>query len=252
MAWLHRARWTTSLCLHNLTRDLFALAEIISHTLWLYYRFSLSFRDVEELMAARGISISYETVRRWTLKFGQQYANELRRRRPRSGDNWHLDEVFLSINGKTASLWRAGEQHGTVLDILVQSRRNKRTAKKFFRTLLKGCQSVPRVLIADTLTRYSAAKRELLPGVEHRQHKRLTTRAETSPQPTRQRERPMRRFKSPGHAQCFLSAFTPAGVPTIRAHFCPRRHRLQADTYRQERAQRFLLGNEITGVQLAA
>ncbi|GAC1550665.1 MAG: hypothetical protein NVS2B7_26760 [Herpetosiphon sp.] len=98
-------------------------AEIISFTLWLYYRFSLSFRDVEELMAAREIVLSYETVRRWTRKFGQQYANELRRRRPRPGDKWHLDEVFLTINGKTAYLWRAVDQHGTVLDILVQSRR---------------------------------------------------------------------------------------------------------------------------------
>ncbi len=222
-------------------------AEIISSTLWLYYRFSMSFRDVEELMATRGVVLSYETVRRWVLKFGQQYANELRRRRPQLGDKWHLDEVFLTINGKTAYLWRAVDQHGSVLDILVQSRRNKQAAKKFFRKLLKGCQSVPRVIITDKLACYGTVKREVLPGVEHRQHKRLNNRAENSHQPTRQRERTMRRFKSVGHAQRFLSAFGP-----IRDHFCPRRHQLQAAAYRQDRTQRFLVWNEIAGVQLAA
>ncbi len=126
-------------------------AEIIAHTVWLYFRFSLSVRDVEELMAARGVILSYETVRRWTLKFGQQYTNELKRRRPQPGDKWHLDEVFLKINGKQHYLWRAVDQHGTVLDILVQSRRNKLAAKKFFRKLLKGCTYVPRVLITDKL-----------------------------------------------------------------------------------------------------
>src|SRR5919202_3292794 len=203
-------------------------AEIIAHTVWLYFRFSVSFRDVEELMAARGIVLSYETVRRWTLKFGQQYANELKRRRPQPGDKWHLDEVFLTIQGKTAYLWRAVDQDGNVLDILVQSRRNKAAAKKFFRKLLKGCQYVPRVLITDKLASYEAAHKEVMPSVEHRQHKGLNNRAENSHQPTRQRERTMRRFKSPGHAQRFLSACGP-----IRAHFCPRRHRLRAEEYRR-------------------
>ena len=222
-------------------------AEIIAHTVWLYFRFSLSFRDVEELMAARGIELSYETVRRWTLKFGQQYANELRRRRPQPGDKWHLDEVFLTIQGKTVYLWRAVDQDGNVLDILVQRRRNKAAAKKFFRKLLKGCTYVPRVLITDKLASYGAAKRESLPSVEHRQHKRLNNRAENSHQPTRQRERTMRRFKSPGQAQRFLSAHGP-----IRGHFCPRRHRLKAQAYKEARTRRFLVWNEITGVQQAA
>jgi putative transposase len=133
-------------------------AEIIAHTVWLYCRFSLSLRDVEELMAARSAILSYETVCRWTLKFGQQYATELRRRRPQPGDKWHVDEVFLKINGKTAYLWRAVDQNGVVLDILVQSRRNKAAAKKFFRKLLKGCTYVPRVLITDKLGSYNAAK----------------------------------------------------------------------------------------------
>ena len=184
-------------------------ADIISHTVWLYFRFSLSCRDVEELMAARDVILSYETVRRWTLKFGQQYANELRRRRPQPGDKWHVDEVFLKINGKTAYLWRAVDQHGTILDILVQSRRNKAAAVKFFRKLLKGCTYVPRVLSTDQLASYDAAKREILVDGEHRQHKRLNNRAENSHQPTRQRERTMRRFKSAGHAQRLLSAHGP-------------------------------------------
>ena len=163
--------------------------EIICHAVWLYYRFSLSYRDVEELLAQRGIVVTYETVRQWCLKFGQQYANQLRRRRAKTGDKWHLDEVFLKINGKTSYLWRAVDQDGNVLDILVQSRRNKGAAKKFFRKLLKGCTYVPRVLITDKLGSYEAAKKEVMPSVEHRRHKRLNNRAENSHQPTRQRER---------------------------------------------------------------
>jgi putative transposase len=157
-------------------------AEIISHAVWLYYRFSLSYRDVEELMAARGIVVTYETIRQWCHTFGQHSANQLRRRRAQTGDKWHLDEVFLTINGKLHYLWRAVDQHGNVLDILVQSRRNKRAAKKFFRKLLKGCQYVPRVLITDKLGSYGAAKKEVLPSVEHRQHKRTGNRAENSHQ----------------------------------------------------------------------
>ena len=221
--------------------------DIISHAVWLYYRFSLSYRDVEELLAERGIIVSYETIRQWTRKFGQTYANQLRRRRARPGDKWCLDEVFLKINGKTSYLWRAVDQDGNVLDILVQSRRNKAAAKKFFRKLLKGCTYVPRVLITDKLGSYEAAKKELMPGVEHRRHRRLNNRAENSHQPTRQRERTMRCFKSPGHAQRFLSAFGP-----IREHFCPRRHRLRAEEYRRERARRFQVWNEVSSLQVAA
>src|SRR3712207_660362 len=148
-------------------------AEIIRHAIWLYYRFSLSYRDVEELLADRGVVVSYETIRQWCLRFGQSYANQLRRRRARAGDKWFLDEVFLKINGETHYLWRAVDQDGTVLDILVQSRRNKAAAKKFFRKLLKGCQYVPRVMITDKLGSYEAAHKEVMPSVEHRKHKRL-------------------------------------------------------------------------------
>ncbi len=221
--------------------------EIISHAVWLYHRFSLSFRDVEELLYERGVVVTYETVRQWCRKFGQAYANQLRRSRPRPGDKWHLDEVFLKINGKTHYLWRAVDQEGNVLDILVQSRRNKAAAKTFFRKLLKGCGYMPRVIITDKLASYGAAKREVMPGVEHRQSRYLNNRAENSHRPTRRRERGMQRFKSAGHAQRFLSVFGP-----IRDHFCPRRHLLKAGEYRAQRQHRFQVWNEVTGVGAAA
>ena len=197
--------------------------EIISYCVWLYYRFSLSYRDIEELMAQRGIMLTYETVRKWCLKFGQRYAKELLHRRSHLGDKWHLDEVFVTIKGQLHYIWRAVDQRGTISGVLVQGRRDKRAAQKFLRKLLKDLQSVPRVIITDKLASYAAAKREFLPGVEHRQHKRLNNKAENSHQPTRQRERTMRRLKSPGQVQRFLSAFGP-----ISSHFRPRRHTLRA------------------------
>jgi putative transposase len=175
-------------------------AEIISHSVWLYFRFCLSCRDIEERLFARGVIVTYEAIRKWCLKFGQRYANQLRRRRPRPGDTWHLDEVFLTINGERHYLWRAVDQDGHVLDILVQRRRNKAAAKKFFRKLLKGLRYVPRVIITDKLKSYGAAKQDMLPSVEHRQHRYLNNRAENSHQPTRRREWRMQGFKSPGHA----------------------------------------------------
>src|SRR6202171_3209086 len=164
-------------------------AEIISHCVWLYFRFALSFRDVEEMLAMRGVSLSYETVREWCLKFGQTYANSLRRKSPRPGDQWHLDEVFLKINGRIHYLWRAVDQDGDVLDILVQRHRDKKAAKRFFRKLLKGLQYVPNIIITDKLRSYSAARAEVLPSVAHCQDKWQNNRAENSHQPTRLRER---------------------------------------------------------------
>jgi putative transposase len=152
--------------------------------------------------------------------------------------------IFLTINGKRSYLWRAVDQDGNVLDILVQSRRNTKAAKRFFRKLLKGLQYVPRVIITDTLKSYGAAKREILPDVEHRQHKGLNNRAENSHQPTRLREKKMRRFKSAKHAQRFLSAFGP-----ISQHFQPRRHRLHAGEYRTLLQGRFQQWNEVTEVK---
>jgi putative transposase len=222
-------------------------AEIISHGVWLYYRFCLSYRDVEELLFVRGILVIYEAIRKWCRKFGQAYAHQLRRRRPRPGDKWHLDEVFLTIHGERHYLWRAVDQDGNVLDILVQSRRNKHAAKKFFRKLLKGLTYVPRVIITDKLKSYGAAKREILPGVEHRQHRYLNNRAENSHQPTRQRERRMQGFKSAGHAQRFLAAYGP-----IAQHFRPRRHRLSAPEYRQVMRERYQVWGQITDTEMAA
>ncbi len=157
--------------------------DIISHCVWLYHRFPLSFREVEEMMLQRGIVVSHETVRQWCAKFGQTYANQLRRRRPRPGDKWHLDEVFIRINGTIHYLWRAVDQHGAVLDILVQSRRNTNAARKFFRRLLTGLRYVPRVLITDKLASYGAAHRTVLRSVEHRQSKYLNNRARTPTNP---------------------------------------------------------------------
>ncbi len=153
-------------------------AEIISHCVWLYHRFPLSFREVEEMMLQRGIVVSHETVRQWCRTFGQTYANGLRRRRPRPGDKWHLDEVFIKINGKTHYLWRAVDQHGNVLDILVTSRRDANAAARFFRKLLTGLEYAPRVLVTDKLASYPVAHRRLMTGVRHRRSKYLNNRAE--------------------------------------------------------------------------
>jgi putative transposase len=221
--------------------------EIISHGVWRYDRVYLSYRDVEDLLLERGIHVTYEAIRQWCRKFGQAYANQLRRRRPRPGDTWHLDEVFLTINGKQHSLWRAIDHEDNVLDILVQSRRNKPAAKKFFRKWLKGLRDVPRVIITDQLKSYGAAKREILPGVEHRQSRSLNNRCENSHRPTRQREWRMQGFKSAGHAQRFLSAYGP-----MTQHFRPRRHLLSASTYREEMQNRFESWAEITGTERAA
>ena len=218
-------------------------AEIISHVVWLYFRFSLSFRDIEELMASRGVFVSYETIRQWTLRFGQTYANALRRRQPARGDKWHLDEVVLTIKGQHHYLWRAVDQHGHTLDVLVQSRRNKKAARRFFAKLLKGLCYVPRVLVTDKLKSYAAAKADILPGVEHRQHKGLNNRAEVSHQPTRQRERQMRRYKSARQAQRFLSAHA-----QINNVFRCRRAHLSAQQYQSARHQAFLLWSEVTHV----
>jgi putative transposase len=209
-------------------------AEIISHAVWLYHMFSLSLRDVELLLAERGIVVSYETVRRWCQKFGQSFANRLRRRRPRPGDKWYMDEVFIRIQGVQHYLWRAVDQDGVVLDILVQERRNAKAAKRFFRRLLKGLQYVPRVIVTDKLRSYGVAQRQIFPEVEHRQSRYLNNRAENSHRPTRRRERQMQRFKSPKQAQGFLFAHS-----FIYGHFRPRRHRLAASVYRAARTEAF-------------
>jgi putative transposase len=162
-------------------------AKLISYAVWLYFRFPLSLRMVEELLVARGISVAYETIRQWGMKFGREFANRIRQRAPSGGDKWHIDEVVIPIAGKRHWPCRAVDQEGFVLDMLVQSRRNKKAAKCLFRNLLKKPGRAPRVLIIDKLKSYAAAKREIMPGVEHRQHKGLNSRAQNSHQLTRRR-----------------------------------------------------------------
>src|SRR4051794_11973586 len=222
-------------------------AEIISYAVWLYFRFPLSLRHVDEILAARGITVSHETVWQWRLKFGQSVANQIRRRLPCAGDTWHLDELAVKIAGKKHWLWRAVDQDGIVLDVLVQSRRDKRAAKRLLRKLLKKQMRSPRLLITDKLRSYGAAKREIVPGVEHRQHKGLNNRAENSHQPTRRRERQMKRFKSARHVQRFVSIHDP--IANL-FHLC--RDHVTASQYRAARAQTFEDWAEIAGARLAA
>jgi putative transposase len=216
--------------------------EVISHCVWLYHRFSLSLRDVEELMLERGIEVSYETIHQWTRRFPPAYAAALRRRRPKLGDKWHLDEVFVKIQGRQRYLWRAVDADGNVLDILMQNRRDEPAARRFFRKLMKKTRSVPRVIVTDKLRSYGAAHCAVMPSVEHRSHKGLNNRAENSHQPTRQRERAMKGFRSVGAAQRFLGAFS-----MISPHFRPRRHRLTAPDYRAGMRTRFTTWKQITG-----
>jgi putative transposase len=218
-------------------------AEVISHAVWLYFRFPLSLRMVEEMLAARSIIVSHETVRQWARKFGQDFANRIRRRLPCAGDKWHLDEVAIKIAGKKHWLWRAVDQDGIVLDVLVQSRHDKGAAKRLPRTLLKRQCRAPRVMITDKLASYGAAKREIVPGVEHRQHKGLNNWAKNSHQPTRRRERQIKRFKSARQAQRFLSAHD-----QINNLFHLRRDHVTADEYRAARRRRSRCGPTSAGL----
>src|SRR5438309_6604935 len=216
-------------------------AAIISRAVWLYHVFSLSLRYVELILADRGVVVTHESVRHWCRKFGAEFARRLRRRRPRPGDTWHLDEVFIRINGVLHYLWRAVDQHGVVLDILVQDRRNAAAAKRFFKQLLHGLKYKPRRLVTDGLRSYGVAHREVLPDVRHRTSRYLNNRAENSHRPTRRRERQMQRFKSPTQAQRFLSAH---GM--IYGHFRPRRHLMAAGAYPRARANAFRIWTQET------
>src|SRR5215204_3436200 len=176
-------------------------AEIIRHAIWLYLRFTLSFRDVEELLAERGIETSYETVRRWVLKFGPMFARNLRRRRPKPASTWHLDEMVVSIQGKRMYLWRAVDSEGEVLDLLVQPKRDTAAALRLMRKLLKKQGYAPDELVTDKLGSYGAAKRELGLSCHHEKGLRKNNRAENSHQVVRRRERKQQRFKS-GRCGC--------------------------------------------------
>ncbi len=204
--------------------------EIIRYAVWLYFRFALSFRDIEDLLAERGIDVSYETVRRWCLKFGQAYAASLRQQRPHADTRWHLDEVFVSINRRRMYLWRAVDAEGVVLDILIQSRRNKKAALKLMRKLLKKQGFSPDTVVTDKLPSYGAALADLGMKDKHVTGGRSNNRAENSHLPVRQRERRMKRFKSARSAQRFLSTHS-----AVYNCFNVQRHLISRRTLRQFR-----------------
>jgi putative transposase len=205
---------------------------IIQHAIWLYLRFTLSYRDVEELLAERGLEVSYETVRRWVLKFGPGFARRLRRSRPRPSDRWHLDEMVVRIAGKRMYLWRAVDHEGEVLDMLVQRRRDKRAALRLMRKLLRKQGFAPKLLTTDKLGSYGSAFRHLRLACPHEQGLRANNRAENSHQVVGRRERKMQRFKSARSAQRFLSIHA-----AVHNTFNLQRHLISRSTLRAFRAE---------------
>ena len=208
--------------------------EIISYAVWLYFRFNLSHRDIEDLLAQRGILVSYESIRLWCIKFGRIYARRLKRRHTGYGDTFYIDEVFVKINGKHQYLWRAVDQEGEVVDVFIQSRRDGTAAKRFFKRLLRRQGEEPRQIVTDKLRSYGVAQRALLPETLHNTAQYANNRAELSHQPTRVRERVMRRFKSTAQAQRFLNVH--AAVYNL---FNLGRHLVSAEQYRKLRIDAF-------------
>ena len=208
--------------------------DIISYAVWLYFRFNLSHRDIEDLLAQRGIIVSYESIRLWCIKFGRNYARRLKRRHTGYGDTFYIDEVFVKINGKQHYLWRAVDQEGEVIDVFLQSCRDGAAAKRFFKRLLRGQGEEPREIVTDKLRSYVVALRELIPGTIHNTARYANNRAELSHQPTRVRERGMRRFKSRAQAQRFLTIHT-----AVYNLFNLGRHLVCAEHYRKLRTDAF-------------
>lgn len=204
---------------------------IISHVVWCYFRFSMSLRDVEELMFARGIVVSYETIRAWSMKYGNLYASGLKKRKAKKGDKWHVDEMCVKISGRKYWLFRAVDQYGYELDILLQPRRNKKAVIRFFKKVLKGAQYIPRVIVTDKLKSYRYPCKSIFPKTQHRTHKRLNNRVENAHQPTRKRERHMLKFKSAYSANQFIAIHG-----QIRNLF-PRRYKDNATTRRYSLAE---------------
>jgi putative transposase len=215
--------------------------EIISYAVWVYHRFCMSFRDVEDLLAERGIIVSYEAIRRWCRKFGPDFARRLKKKQGRLGDTWYLDELFVRINGQQQYLWRAVDQDGDVIDILLQSRRDQQAAERFLRRLVRGQGKEPFRIITDKLKSYGAAKRTILPCVTHDTRQYANNRAELSHQPTRVRERQMRRFKSSRQAQRFLSVH---GL--ITNLFRVGRQHLSSSNHRLLRSRSFSIWRAVT------
>lgn len=222
-------------------------AEVIAEAVWLYFRFPLSFRMVEDMLAYKGVIVTHKTIRQWAEKFGRDYANKIRRRTPRLGDKWHLDEAVVSIRGRKHWLWRAVDQDGFVLDVLVQSRRNAKAAKRLIRKLLKMQGRAPRVMVTDKLRSYGAANRQIgLTVCDPRQHKGLNNRAENSHQPIRRREAIMKRFKSPAQLQRFVSIHDP-----IANLYCFPRTTFTSNDHRELRHAAMTAWREITCVSAA-
>ena len=216
--------------------------EIISHSVWLYHRFCLSFRDVEDLLAERGIIVSYETIRSWCNKSGPAYARTIKKRRGSLGDTWYMDEVYIvTVRGERRYLWRAVDQDGDVLDILIQKRKDKQSAVRFFKKLMKGQGCSARKFVTDKLPSYGAARKIIMPTSMHCHERYANNCAEVSHEHTRAQERQMRRFKSSGQAQRFLSVHS-----QVHNLFRVGRHLLRAANYRMLRSRSFETWQQVT------
>jgi len=222
--------------------DTVFLSEIISHAVWLYHRYCLGFRDVEDLLAERGIVVSYETIRSWCNKFGPAYARTIKKRLGSLGNTWYMGEVNIVMDrGERRYLWRAVDQDGDVLDILVQKRKNKQAALRFFRKLMKGQGRSARLIVTDKLPSYGAARKVIIPTSMHCHERYANNRAEVSHEHTRVQERQMRRFKSPGQAQSFLAVHS-----QVRNLFRIGRHLLRAAHYQLLRSRSFETWQQVT------
>ncbi|QDH18104.1 IS6 family transposase [Swingsia samuiensis] len=217
--------------------------ELIAHAVWLYFRFPLSFRLIEEMLLERGMMVSYETIRRWSLKFGVTYARRLKRKAAKPGDVWHLDEVRIVIGGQVHWLWRAVDQDGYILDEILQTRRNTKAAQRLLTRLLRKQGVRPRRIITDKLKSYGAAKRKLRLSVRHLSHKGLNNRAENSHLPLRKRERVMQKFRSPSGCQRFLTVFS-----AVRNLFVPPTTNTNALTRHNHLIQAFAQWNVVTSL----
>jgi len=215
---------------------------VIAHAVWMYFRFPLSLRLVEEMLLERGIVVPYETIRCWAKKFGPAYAARLRRKAPSPSDVWHLDEVVVTIGGRKHWLWRAVDQDGYVLDEIVQAHRNTKAAKPVLVRLMKKQGCLPKRIVTDKLRSYGAARRQVMPDVKHRSHKGLNNRVENSHLPLRKRERVMQRFRSPGALQRFVSVFS-----AVRNLFVPPRSKHSAIAVHLHRFKAITHWKAVTG-----